>query len=153
MVVHIEDEPPDALRELLDAGLLPGVEIEARQREGGVITLRVGQSDCHLKSDLALYVHVRPTDAPAIREATLDTLDQLHVGDTCRIVALSDRCRGLTRRRLLDLGLTPGTLIGAELVNAGESATAYRVRDSLIVLRKEQAQEILIEDASVRSAC
>jgi len=48
----------------------------------------------------------------------------------------------LQRRRLLDLGLVPGTVVEAELASLGRDPTAYRIRGALIALRRAQADQI-----------
>jgi Fe2+ transport system protein FeoA len=72
------------------------------------------------------------------------TLAELPLGEKAEVVALSQHCTGLGRRRLLDLGFTPGTRIEAVLTSAQDSAHAYRIRETLIALRREQAQDVLI---------
>ncbi|RME45954.1 MAG: ferrous iron transport protein A [Caldilineae bacterium] len=57
-------------------------------------------------------------------------------------------CRGAERRRLMDLGILPGTLIRAEMVSPSGDPTAYRIRGALIALRKEQADRIYITRAT-----
>jgi Fe2+ transport system protein FeoA len=44
----------------------------------------------------------------------------------------------------MDLGILPGTVIAAELVSPGGDPVAYRVRGTLLALRREQAEHILI---------
>jgi Fe2+ transport system protein FeoA len=61
------------------------------------------------------------------------------------IAALDDACQGFTRRRFLDLGLTPGTAIYPELTNAFGDPRAYRVRGTLVALRKDQAAQIWVK--------
>ena len=51
---------------------------------------------------------------------------------------------GDQRRRLMDLGLIPGTEVTAELVSPLGDPVAYRVRGSLIALRRDQARLIVI---------
>jgi len=53
-------------------------------------------------------------------------------------------CRKHERRRLMDLGILPGTLIEAVLRSPGGDPTAYRVRGALIALREEQSRWIYI---------
>jgi Fe2+ transport system protein FeoA len=60
------------------------------------------------------------------------------------IVTLDDAVQGFTRRRFLDLGLTPGTLIYPELKNFFGDPRAYRIRGTLIALRKDQAAQIWV---------
>ena len=64
------------------------------------------------------------------------------------IVMLDDACQGFTRRRFLDLGLTPGTMINPELDNAFREPRAYRVRGTLIALRNDQADMIWVRPAA-----
>lgn len=70
------------------------------------------------------------------------TLDQLKLGETAAVTRLN--AEGITRRRLMDLGILPGTHLVAELSSALGDPIAYRVRDALIALRKEQARQIEI---------
>ncbi len=72
-------------------------------------------------------------------------LSGLQIGRAGAVVALSDACVGLARRRLMDLGITPGVRVEVERANAGGSAAVYRVRQTLIALRREQADQILIQ--------
>ncbi|MDA2929260.1 ferrous iron transport protein A [Acidobacteria bacterium AH-259-O06] len=72
-------------------------------------------------------------------------LAELKNGREARVVALDPSCRGLIRRRLLDLGLTPGARVQGELNNVFADPRAYRVRGTLIALRKEQARQIWVE--------
>ena len=73
-----------------------------------------------------------------------ERLSSLKVGQTAKVVSLSPACRGVERRRLMDLGLLPGTLVKAEMVSPSGDPTAYLIRQSLIGLRREQADLIYI---------
>ena len=55
---------------------------------------------------------------------------------------LSAACRGLERRRLMDLGIVPGTRVGLERRGLTGGLSAYRVRGTVIGLREEQARMI-----------
>ena len=72
----------------------------------------------------------------------MERLSVLKLGDVGRVVEISPRCVGAARRRFLDLGILPGTLIRAEMVSPGGDPTAYRIRGALIGLRQEQADLI-----------
>ena len=52
--------------------------------------------------------------------------------------------RGFSRRRLLDLGITPGTRIEVSLDNPFGDPRAFRLRGTVIALRKDQADQILV---------
>lgn len=146
-VVHVEDEPPSALRKVLAMGITPGQTLIVDSRDDKQLTVQVDDSQHAMPNTLALGVQVRAVDEqPAVM--VVQPLSTLDVGQTGRIVAISPACQGFSRRRLLDLGLTPGTLITAQFGNLGRSATAYKVRQTLIALRQEQAKLILIQDTS-----
>ena len=72
-------------------------------------------------------------------------LVDLQPGGQAQIVGITPTIRGLERRRLLDLGILPGTVIVAEYESPQRDPTAYRVRDSLIALRDDQAQSIIVK--------
>jgi len=57
---------------------------------------------------------------------------------------LAPECRGFTRRRLLDFGLTPATKIRADLCTVFGDPRAFRVRGTTIALRQEQAAQIWV---------
>ena len=58
--------------------------------------------------------------------------------------ALAPSCIGPERRRLLDLGVVPGTLIRCEFTSPFGSPRSYAIRGALIALRDHQAERILI---------
>jgi Fe2+ transport system protein FeoA len=46
---------------------------------------------------------------------------------------------------MLDLGIVPGTVVEPEMSSPGGDPIAYRVRGTLIALRREQADLIRVE--------
>lgn len=78
--------------------------------------------------------------------AALRTLADLQPGQTAEVVAVHSQ--GLERRRLLDLGIVPGTRITAELRSPLSDPVAYRVRGALIALRLSQAADIEVRPVS-----
>ncbi len=71
-------------------------------------------------------------------------LTNLNLGQTGQVVNISPLCRGQERRRLMDLGILPGTAITAEMRSPSGDPTAYLIRGALIALRREQANLINI---------
>ena len=63
-------------------------------------------------------------------------------------MALAATCRGAQRRRLLDLGVVPGTRVTSELRGPSGDPTAYRIRGALIALRRDQAHHIFVHRLS-----
>lgn len=74
--------------------------------------------------------------------STPATLADLPVGQAGVVAELT--LRGPERRRLLDLGLVPGTVVVAEMRSPLGDPVAYRVRGATVALRREQARAIRI---------
>lgn len=72
-----------------------------------------------------------------------ETLDLLDVGKKAKIIKVDNS--GDIRRRLLDIGLIPGTEIESVLKSPSGDPTAYLVRGSLFAIRSEDAKNIQIE--------
>ena len=71
-----------------------------------------------------------------------NALSELRTRERGRVVSVSPRCRGAERRRLMDLGIVPETMIEVEMRSPVGDPTAYRIRETLVALRKEQAAVI-----------
>lgn len=69
-------------------------------------------------------------------------LDELPLETTGIVETLN--CKGAIRRRLLDLGIVQGTKIVPILKSPSGDPTAFLIRGSLIALRKEDANLILV---------
>ena len=74
-----------------------------------------------------------------------ETLAEVGHGETVRVLGIRSGLQGPQRRRLLDLGLVPGTEVEAELSSAGGDPVAYRIRGALIALRKDQSRWIQVD--------
>jgi DtxR family Mn-dependent transcriptional regulator len=74
-----------------------------------------------------------------------ERLSGLEIGERARVVALAPALRGAERRRMLDLGLIPGTEVSPELRSPGGDPTGYSIRGAVIALRREQADNVQIE--------
>jgi DtxR family Mn-dependent transcriptional regulator len=151
VVVHIEDEPPRVLNEALNAGLRPGAVLRVLERNAAAVTYETMAGRNALAPIIAAHVHVRHAVEGEGLGKPPTTLAELPLGERAEVLALSDQCRGLRRRRLLDLGFTPGAEVEAVLANAGDSAHAYRIRGTLVALRREQAAQILVRPELTRS--
>jgi DtxR family Mn-dependent transcriptional regulator len=143
-IVHIEDEPPEVFAQILAQGLAPGMTVVVADSAPARLVLEAEEAEHVLAPVVAANISVR--DAPVGKPApAFERLTQLKVGQQARVLRLDDACQGLTRRRFLDLGITPGVRIEPVLQSAFGEPTAYRVRDTLIALRHEQSDLILIE--------
>jgi DtxR family Mn-dependent transcriptional regulator len=141
-IVHIEDEPQAVFAQLLAEGLYPGMEVRLVERSPHRIRFWAGGDEHVLAPVIAANVSVdRPADPSDLAGQRLSDLAH---GERGQVVEISSRCRGLQRRRLQDLGFLPGAEIRAELASSSGDPVAYRIRGTLIALRKEQADLIQI---------
>jgi len=65
-------------------------------------------------------------------------------GQAVSVLGIDPACEPVMRRRLMDLGLTPGAIVTRELRGPFGGSSAYRVRGALVALRDEQARHIRI---------
>jgi DtxR family Mn-dependent transcriptional regulator len=144
-IVHIEDEPAIAYEQILAAGLRLGQVVRILERTPQRIVLSDGETEYRLAPTVAANVSVAPLPASEIAKANAVPLAALTQDQRGEIVSLDEAVQGFTRRRFLDLGLTPGTLIYPELGNFFGDPRAYRVRGTLIALRKDQAAQIWVK--------
>ena len=144
-IVHIEDEPAIAYEQILAAGLRLGQVIRIIERTPQRLVLSDGETEYRLAPTVAANVSIAPLPESEIAKANAVPLDALTQDQRGEIVSLDDAVQGFTRRRFLDLGLTPGTMIYPELGNFFGDPRAYRVRGTLIALRKDQAAQIWVK--------
>jgi len=71
------------------------------------------------------------------------TLDQIGVGLTSIVTNLHSVAA--ERRRLLDLGILPGTVIETVMRSPLGDPVAYRIRNAVVALRREQAELIEVQ--------
>lgn len=73
-------------------------------------------------------------------DADIFTLDQLQLGGKAIVTKLNSGAK--IKRRLLDLGFTPGAVTEAVLLSPGKDPTAYLIRGTVIALRSEDARVV-----------
>lgn len=144
-ISHLEDEPAIAYEQILAAGLRLGQVIRIIEKTPERFVLSDGESEYRLAPSVAANVHVTALPKSEIARKGAVPLWQLAHEQKAEILALDEAVQGFTRRRFLDLGLTPGTLIFPELQNFFGEPRAYRVRGTLIALRKDQASQIWVK--------
>jgi len=144
-IVHIEDEPAIAYEQILAAGLRLGQTIHIMEKTPQRIILSDGENEYRLAPTVATNIGVAPLPESEVAIANAVSLADLSDNQQAEIVMLDDAVQGFTRRRFLDLGLTPGTTIYPELGNFFNDPRAYRIRGTLIALRKDQAAQIWVK--------
>lgn len=74
----------------------------------------------------------------------LITLDNLKIGSHAKVKEI--KIEGSIRRRLLDLGLVPGTIISAYIESPFKDPVAYKIKNALIAIRKSDSKNIIVEE-------
>jgi DtxR family Mn-dependent transcriptional regulator len=145
VVLHVEDEPESVYAQIRAIGLYPGTVVRLVESSDRRVRIWANGEEHVLAPVVAANVSVRVA-AQAVPEEETGTvpLSSLRVGQAGTVSRLSRQCRGAERRRLLDFGLLPGTPVTAEMTSPAGNLTAYRVRDALIALRREQAASIQV---------
>lgn len=143
-IVHLEDEPEAVFAQIAAAGLAPGQRVTVLESTPRRIRLAAETEEVVLAPIVAANVTVVPLEE-ALDGRPRIALSTIARGESARVVSIAATCRGAQRRRLLDLGVVPGTLVTHELTGPGGDPTAYRIRGALIALRREQADLIHVE--------
>ncbi|MEZ4726677.1 MAG: metal-dependent transcriptional regulator [Caldilineaceae bacterium] len=127
-IVHLEDEPATVYAQLLAEGLHLDMQVIITERTDQRLRFW-GDGDEHVLAPLlAANVSVVPLKQTEVETRSFANLSQLPLGTAATVVRIDQRCQGAERRRLLDLGILPGTVIKAEMVSPSGDPTAYRVR-------------------------
>jgi DtxR family Mn-dependent transcriptional regulator len=148
-IVHIEDEPTSVYEGLVRRGLRPGMQIRTVQASDKEIRILAGSDESVLTRIEAANISVVPLSKTLIEQRPSILLSDLKAGERGEILAISSACRGHMRRRLMDLGFLPGTIIKAEMGSPLGDPMAYSVRGVNVALRSEQGS--LIEIRRVES--
>ncbi|MFQ5349707.1 MAG: iron dependent repressor, metal binding and dimerization domain protein [Thermoanaerobaculia bacterium] len=144
-IVHVEDEPDAVYAQLVAEGLYPGMRVRVNESGSQRIAFEADAEEHVLAPILAANLSVLPLPRDEEMLGPFSRLSSLDIGERARVVALSPVLRGLERRRMLDLGLIPGTEVTAEIRSPGGDPTGYRIRGAVIALRREQADQVKIE--------
>jgi DtxR family Mn-dependent transcriptional regulator len=152
-IVHLEDEPPLAFAQLTAEGLRLGQVVRVIERTPARLVLSDGENEYRLAPMLAANVHVAAASTePRAALHGVVPLTDLPSGTLADIVALDPSFRGFARRRLLDLGFTPGARVRSELEPFSGDPRAYRLRGTTIALRREQSDRVLVKPLAAEGA-
>lgn len=144
IIVHLEDEPPIAYAQLLAEGVHLGQAVRVLESTPERVVFSDGLREVRLAPIVAGNIHLAPAPVAVQDQRGVVTLADLPDQALAEVVAIDDRLQGYTRRRLLDLGMTPGANIKAEMRNFLGDPRAYRIRGTLIALRREQADQVWV---------
>lgn len=143
-IVHLEDEPPLAYAQLAALGLRLGQVVHIVDATTTRLVLSDGENEYVLAPMLAGNVHVTAAAGVAAPAEPVLRLSDLPAGSLAEVVALDPGLRGFMRRRLLDLGFTPGARIRPDLTTFSGDPRAYRLRGTTIALRRDHSDRVLV---------
>jgi len=141
VVTHIEDEPHAVYAQLLALGVCLGMELRVVDRTDTRTVCEADGQRIVLAPLVAGNVTVRRLEGVPEEDGG-EPLATLGRGEWGEVTRISPMCRGLERRRMMDLGIVPGTRIRFERSGLTGGLSAYRVRGAVIALRAEQAAMI-----------
>jgi DtxR family Mn-dependent transcriptional regulator len=144
-IIHIEDEPSAVYAQLMAVGLRPGMKIRILEKGSKRSSFIADKKEVVLAPVVAANISVVPLEEPQREEDSYCTLGALEIGGSGEVIGISTVCRRQQRRRLMDLGVIPGTVITTEIRSASGEPVAYNIRGATIALRKCQAEFIHIK--------
>ncbi|MFB3854737.1 MAG: iron dependent repressor, metal binding and dimerization domain protein [Vicinamibacterales bacterium] len=142
-VVHIEDEPEGIYRSLRNLGMNVGSLLRVEGIDAASVSLVVDGRRVTIERLAIRDLTVEPVEDGGAEEG-LERLDALRPGEDGVVVRVGAQVQGAQRRRLLDLGVVPGTVVTAELSSISGDPMAYRIRGAVVALRRAQAGDIFI---------
>ena len=143
-IIHIEDEPHSIYSQILAEGLFPGMQIRMIEHSDKRIKFVANGEECILSPLIAKNITVGILKFEKQIEGKFKTLSSLKIGEEGTIFGIAKALRGQQRRRLMDLGIVPGTKIEAELESFSGDPVAYNVRGTTVALRKQQTDKIYL---------
>ncbi|MCP4201250.1 MAG: DtxR family transcriptional regulator [bacterium] len=144
-IVHVEDEPAAIYAQLLAEGLHPGMRIRVSESSPQRIRFEADAEEHVLAPIFAANLSVQVLPKKEDMLGPFERLSALAIGESGTVIGLSPELRGSARRRILDLGVIPGTVVSTEIRSPSGDPVGYRIRGAVIALRREQADQIRIE--------
>lgn len=146
VITHIEDEPEAVYAQLVAQGLYVGMQVMMIERSNERVRFAADGDEIVLAPILTNNLTVAPiTEGEQLITAPLASLSTLQIGEEATVLSISKAMRGHQRRRLMDLGVVPGTTIRAEMHSASGDPIAYNIRGALVALRQQHANMIFIQ--------
>jgi DtxR family Mn-dependent transcriptional regulator len=144
LIAHLEDEPQAVFRQILSAKLRPMQVVRVAESGPGHLLVDMDGGQRRIEHSVAANIHVREVQPQDSFPRDRTRLSDLAQGTSGEVTGLSPDCQGLSRRRLLDLGITPGTSMEVALDSTFGDPRAFRVRGTTIALRQQQAEHIWV---------
>jgi len=143
-IIHVEDEPLAIYSQIVAQGLYPGMQIRMLEISDKRIKFIANGEECILSPLIAKSMTVGTLKFEKPVEGKFKSLSELKIGEKGKVLSISKSLRGQQRRRLMDLGLVPGTEVEVEMKGFWDDPVAYRIRGASIALRKNQTDKIYL---------
>lgn len=144
-IVHIEDEPAAVFAQIAALGLYPGVQIYVMEVSDDRLEFAANGEPCILTPLFASNITVELMQGQEPIREKYELLSALEPGEQAIIKRISPAFRGQQRRRLMDMGIVPGTHIQAAFRSASGDPVAYRILGATLAIRKGQADFIFVK--------
>ena len=144
-IIHIEDEPEVVYKQILAENLHIGSQIRIVESNAKRVKFISEGEEYILAPLVAENVSVESVELEDQQDDNVRRLSSINNMEEVEIIGISKECRGANRRRLLDLGFVPGTSVRLGITSPLNNPRAYKVRNTDIALRNEQANFILIK--------
>ncbi|MDJ0595286.1 MAG: FeoA family protein [Pleurocapsa sp. MO_226.B13] len=150
-------ESKDGINRLVGMGLAPGMEIEVVQNLAGNLVVAIGETRIGIDGGMAkrILVSDKPFDYLVEvqevneMESSTTTLKDLQVNQQAKVArfeATEDPTKKAYKRKLLAMGLTPGTEFTVTRVAPLGDPVEILVRGFKLSLRKDEAAALVVEE-------
>jgi DtxR family Mn-dependent transcriptional regulator len=143
-IIHLEDEPKSIYEQLIVLGLYPGMQVYVTDVTEKKITFVANGEECVLTPLFAGSITIEKISTETVQAEKHELLSALKIGEQAVVFGISQNCRGQQRRRLMDLGIIPGSQISAVMKSASGDPVGYRVMGTTIGIRKQHADYVFI---------
>jgi len=153
-IKHIEDEPPEIYEYLVNLDLAPFDKIKILKIDKNYIKIINDKGKIieltYLYANNVFIEKIGKNEKllnyfDFLLKSNVITLDKLRINDIGLITGLSFYIRGIQRQRLMELGFIKGNIVIPLYNNSlSNDPRAYKINNSIISLRKEQALRIYV---------
>jgi len=142
-IIHLEDQPKEIYSQLIILNFAVGISLKLNNRVNEKFYLELNGNSIEVDESLCRNVTVEKINSEDLLTGTVD-LTELKKGEEAEVVMISRSCRGQQRRRLLDFGIVPGSVISTEIESLGNDPRGYRIRGTIVALRNKTAKQIFV---------
>jgi DtxR family transcriptional regulator, Mn-dependent transcriptional regulator len=147
-ISHMEDEPEGVYSELVNLEIYLSMELRLKAKTEDLYIIESEGREFELTPEAAQNLSLKPIAELSCEEngQPFESLADLQSGEKATVRRISPACRGFERRRLMDLGILPGTSIEFCRNGLTGGLTAFHARGTILALRTEQSRMISVRD-------